>query len=117
MRATETNLDLLALCGRPGFQTGWQKITSIEAKTMSEAENKIKMYGTNWCYGSRQARKLLDTNEIAYDYIDIDLDMDARSYVEQVNNGYRSVPTLIFPDGSMLVEPSSSELRLKLGLS
>jgi mycoredoxin len=84
---------------------------------MSEAETKIKMYGTNWCYGSRQARKLLDSTGIAYEYIDIDLDMEARSYVEQVNNGYRSVPTMVFPDGSILVEPSTSELRLKLGLS
>ena len=38
----------------------------------------------------------------------------ARSYVERVNNGYQSVPTILFPDGSVLVEPSSATLAEKL---
>lgn len=84
---------------------------------MSQAEGKIIMYGTNWCYETRRARAVFDQNNIPYDYIDIDLDMEARKYVESVNRGYRSVPTILFPDGSILVEPSSSELNRKLGLN
>jgi glutaredoxin-like protein len=84
---------------------------------MSEANSKIKMYGTNWCYDSRRARRVLDENNIAYEFIDIDTDAEGRKYVEHVNNGYRSVPTILFPDGSLLVEPSSGELNRKLGLS
>lgn len=84
---------------------------------MSQAQGKIIMYGTNWCYETRRARAVFDQNNIPYDYIDIDLDMEARKYVESVNRGYRSVPTILFPDGSILVEPSSSELNRKLGLN
>jgi glutaredoxin-like protein len=79
--------------------------------------NKIIMYGTTWCGETRRARKLFDENSIEYEWIDIDVDKDARAYVESVNNGYRSVPTIIFPDGSMLVEPSTIKLREKLGLT
>jgi mycoredoxin len=77
----------------------------------------IVMYGTTWCGDTRRARRIFDENNIAYTWIDIDQDMEARKYVESVNRGYRSVPTIVFQDGSMLVEPSMSELRKKLGLA
>jgi mycoredoxin len=84
---------------------------------MTESDDKkIVMYGTNWCYETRRARQVFDQNNIPYEYIDIDYDPDARKYVETVNHGYRSVPTIIFPDGSMLVEPSTMELSRKLGV-
>ncbi len=54
---------------------------------------------------------------IPFRWIDIDKDTEARSFVEQTNSGFRSVPTLLFPDGSTLTEPSDSQLRRKLGLS
>ena len=74
------------------------------------------VYGTTWCGDTRRARRVFDENNIPYTWIDIDQDMDARKYVESVNRGYRSVPTILFQDGSMLVEPSMSELRRKLGV-
>lgn len=83
---------------------------------MSNAQPQIVLYGTTWCYDSRRARAVLDQNGIAYQWIDIDQDMEGRKFVEQVNNGFRSVPTIVFPDGSMLVEPSNTELKAKLGL-
>jgi glutaredoxin len=52
-----------------------------------------------------------------YKWIDIDRDPEARAYVQQINGGYRSVPTIVFPDGSILVEPSHAELAEKLSLS
>ncbi|HMN62173.1 MAG TPA: glutaredoxin domain-containing protein [Anaerolinea sp.] len=79
-------------------------------------DEKIILYGTSWCGASRVARRLLDENHIEYQWVDIDLDMDGRKYVEQVNRGYRSVPTIVFPDGSMLVEPTSTVLKQKLGV-
>jgi glutaredoxin-like protein len=84
--------------------------------SMSETEKIIVMYGTNWCYETRRARQVFDQNQIAYQWIDIDRDLEARKYVESVNNGYRSVPTIVFPDGSILVEPSIAELNRKLGI-
>jgi glutaredoxin-like protein len=84
---------------------------------MSQENGKITLYGTTWCFESRRARRMLDDNNIAYEWIDIDEDADGRKYVESVNRGNRSVPTIVFPDGSILVEPSTSELTRKLGLN
>jgi len=74
----------------------------------------IILYGTTWCFDSRRARRIFDELEIPYQWIDIDKDPAARAYVEEVNHGFRSVPTIIFPDGSKLVEPSNEVLREKL---
>jgi glutaredoxin-like protein len=79
-------------------------------------ENEIVVYGTTWCGDTRRARRLMDQNGIKYRWIDIDQDSDARRYVETVNHGFRSVPTILFPDGSMLVEPSTEKLSAKLGI-
>jgi mycoredoxin len=76
----------------------------------------IKLYGTTWCGGTRRARRILDDNKIPYQWIDIDQDKAAQTFLEQINNGFRSVPTLIFPDGSKIVEPSDAELADRLGV-
>lgn len=67
-------------------------------------------YGTRWCPDCHRARKILDRFQIRYQWIDIDKDLDGRAVVEKINHGNRSVPTLIFPDGSILVEPKRAEL-------
>jgi mycoredoxin len=76
----------------------------------------IVMYGTSWCYDTRRARDVLDRNNISYHYIDIDSDPEGRKIVEKINHGMRSVPTITFPDGSILVEPSDAELTNKVGV-
>jgi mycoredoxin len=76
----------------------------------------IKLYGTTWCGGTRRARRMLDDNKIAYRWIDIDQDKEAQAFVEKTNKGFRSVPTIIFPDGSILVEPDDAKLAEKLGV-
>jgi mycoredoxin len=80
-------------------------------------QTEIIIYGTSWCGGSRRARLLFDRHNIAYKWVDIDQDPDAAAFVEKVNKGYRSVPTIVWPDGSMLVEPSEYELAKKLGIA
>ena len=82
----------------------------------SESSDIIIVYGTPWCGDTRRARSFLDSHQIPYKWIDIDRDLDARKYVESVNRGYRSVPTIIFPDGSKLVEPSRAMLAAKFGV-
>lgn len=79
-------------------------------------QTELIMYGTTWCGQTRRTRALLDRNHIPYKWIDIDIETDARRIVEEINHGYRSVPTIIFPDGSHLTEPSNDELAEKLGL-
>lgn len=76
----------------------------------------IRVYGTRWCGDCHRARRLLDRSKIAYEWIDIDRDREAEQFVRQHNNGNRSVPTILFDDGSALVEPSNAELAGKLGL-
>ncbi len=56
----------------------------------------------------------LERHNISFEWIDIEEDAAAMTYVQQVNGGYRSVPTIVFPDGSVLVEPSNEELEKKL---
>lgn len=82
-----------------------------------ENSTEIIMYGTTWCGDTRRARRFMDEHNIQFKWIDIDQDPQARKFVEEVNHGFRSVPTIIFPDGSMLVEPSTSKLAEKLGIT
>ena len=77
--------------------------------------NIITIYATEWCWDCRRARKFFDQHGIAYQWVDIDDDPKAEAYVKQANRGMRSVPTICFPDGAVLVEPSDDELRKKLG--
>ena len=84
---------------------------------MTNQNETIKMYGTSWCGDTRRARQFFTDHQIDYQWIDIDQDSDGAEYVKSVNNGNRSVPTILFPDGSLLVEPSSSQLMTKLNLS
>jgi mycoredoxin len=79
-------------------------------------EKEILLYGTTWCPSVWATRRLFDRQGIPYRWIDIDKDEQASAYVERVNDGYRSVPTIVFPDGSILVEPSRSQLSEKLDL-
>jgi mycoredoxin len=76
----------------------------------------IKVYGTRWCPDCVRAKQVLTKNKAAFNWIDIEEDEAAAAYVEKVNKGYKSVPTLVFADGSILVEPSNSELERKLSL-
>ena len=79
----------------------------------SANERTIKMYVTTWCGDCRMAKRWFDAHGIAYESINIEEDDKAAEYVKRVNQGYRSVPTIVFPDGSILVEPGPRELASK----
>jgi mycoredoxin len=76
--------------------------------------DKIKMYGTAWCPDCLRAKQFFKMHNVSYDWVDITEDEKAAAYVEQVNGGYKSVPTILFPDGTTLVEPSNAALQKKL---
>ncbi len=76
----------------------------------------IVVYSTTWCPDCRRAKKFFGEQRIPYVNIDIEADAEAMAFVEKVNQGKRSVPTIIFPDGQILVEPSNAQLADKLGL-
>ena len=71
----------------------------------------ILVYATSWCFDCHRARTFLNRRSIPYRWIDIDQDKDGEQFVKQTNRGCRSVPTIVFPDGRILVEPSDQELE------
>ena len=76
-------------------------------------EQQIIMYATDWCGDCRMAKRWFDAHGVSYNYINIEQDDNAAAYVVKVNGGRRTVPTIVFPDGSILVEPSARELAAK----
>lgn len=81
-----------------------------------KASESIILYTSRWCAHSRSIENYLNRNEILVHKISIDSNQEARQELIQLNNGFASVPTLLFPDGTKLTEPSLSELRGKLNL-
>lgn len=79
--------------------------------------DKIIFYGVVWCPDCRRAKKFLIQHQVPFDEIDVDRDAEASAIVKRLNNGNRSVPTIVFPDGSILVEPDNAQLADKLGIT
>jgi mycoredoxin len=75
---------------------------------------KTVVYGTRWCGDTRRALKVLDKRGTEYTWINIDNDPAGEEFVKKTNQGNRSVPTIVFPDSSILVEPSNQVLEEKL---
>ncbi len=76
----------------------------------------ITLYGTGWCPDCKRSKQFFGEQRVPYHYVDIDHDPDAMAFVEKTNKGNRSIPTIVFPDGSVLVEPSNAQLAEKLGM-
>jgi thioredoxin reductase (NADPH) len=83
---------------------------------MNLGNGDIIVYGTTWCPDCRSSKNFLGEHRIQYIWVDIEQDATAMAEVERLNHGRRSVPTILFPDGTILVEPSDEELATKLGL-
>ena len=74
----------------------------------------ITLYGTTWCADCRRAKNWLNEHRVAFVYINIEEDEKTVEEVLKINNGMQTVPTIVFPDGSVLVEPSNKELEQKV---
>jgi len=83
-----------------------------ELYTLSPQE--IIFYGVSWCGDCHRARQILTEKSISFVDVDIDRDSQATEFVKSINRGYRSVPTIVFPDGSSLTEPDTLTLSRKL---
>ncbi len=79
-------------------------------------EEKIKVYGAMWCPDCRRARKFLEERQVEFEWIDLTEHPDEMAAVRKRNAGMESIPTIIFPDGSFVVEPSNEALARKLGI-
>ena len=72
------------------------------------------MYGADWCGDCRRSKKFMDDNNVKFNYIDVEADPEASDKVIAINGGARSIPVIIFPDGTHLTEPSDRDLEAKL---
>jgi thioredoxin reductase (NADPH) len=77
----------------------------------------VVVYGTTWCPDCKRAKQFLGDQRVQYTWVDVEQDSQAMAWVEQANDGKHIVPTIVFPDGSTLVEPSNAQLADKLGLA
>jgi glutaredoxin len=81
---------------------------------MKADSEQILVYGASWCPDARRARRFFDEHSVAYAWIDIDEDNEARNFVRETNGGQIVIPVVVFPDKSVLVEPSNYELTKKM---
>ncbi len=72
------------------------------------------MYSADWCGDCRRSRRLLDELNVTYTVIDIEADQAASDKVIEINGGMRSIPVIIFADGTHMTEPSDIDLKAKL---
>ena len=74
----------------------------------------VTMYSTPWCGYCHRLRAQMDREGIAYEVVDIEAHPEAAELVMSVNGGNQTVPTLVFPDGSALTNPSVAQVKEKL---
>lgn len=76
----------------------------------------IRVAGNLWSANSHTVKDFLARNQIPYQWLDIELDTDARTLVEKVTGGEYRLPVVFFPDGNTLIEPSIQEVAERIGL-
>lgn len=75
-----------------------------------DEQTRITVYAHPFCGMVAPTLATLKRHGAAYTYVDIRQDHAARERVREINHGYESVPTLVFPDGATLTEPSQAAL-------
>lgn len=80
------------------------------------ADGTITMFSTTWCGYCKRLKKQLDAQGIAYTEVNIEEVDGTADLVEQLNDGNRTVPTVIFPDGTAATNPSAAQVKEKLGV-
>ncbi len=79
------------------------------------SEDGIVVYGTTWCGDCRRAKRVLERCGVDYAWVDVEAVEGTAAAMLRLNGGDRRVPTALFPDGSVLVEPANEELETRLG--
>jgi mycoredoxin len=72
------------------------------------------MYSTPWCGYCHRLKGQMQREGIGFDVVDIEQYPDAAEVVERVNGGNRTVPTLVFPDGTAMTNPSLAQVKAQL---
>ncbi|NUS72263.1 MAG: mycoredoxin [Corynebacteriales bacterium] len=77
----------------------------------------ITMYSTTWCGYCTRLKSQLERAGIAYREINIEHDPASADYVMQVNGGNQTVPTVKFPDGTALTNPTLNQVKAQLAIA
>ena len=78
------------------------------------SETAVVMYGTSWCGDCRRTKKVLEKRGVDYAWVDVEKKKGAREEMLRLNGGDRRVPTILFPDGGVLVDPTTPQLNKRL---
>ena len=70
---------------------------------------KIDFYTTDLCGDCVRSKALLKKFDLDFNEINVDLDENANEYIKTLQINQRRIPTIVFEDGSFLVEPSDDE--------
>ncbi len=81
---------------------------------MTNDANEIIFYSADWCGDCRRSKRLMDSLGVDYTLIDVEADQSASERVIEINGGQRSIPVIVFKDGTHLTEPSDKDLEAKL---
>lgn len=76
--------------------------------------SQLTMYSTTWCGYCKRLKTALKAKGIGYTEVDIELEPDAATFVQSVNNGNQTVPTVKFADGSTMTNPSIKDVEGKI---
>jgi len=79
--------------------------------------DKLTMYSTPWCGYCQRLKAQLGREGIEFTEIDIEQDPDSADFVMSVNGGNQTVPTVVFPNGQALTNPSLAQVKEILGLN
>jgi mycoredoxin len=74
----------------------------------------MRMYTTVWCGYCQRLKAQMTREGMVFEEIDIENDPEAAAFVESVNGGNQTVPTLVFPDGTALTNPSIGQVKEKV---
>ena len=85
----------------------------MTAAPLSDAAS-VTMFTTTWCGYCVRLKRFLVREGIGYREVNIEEDPDAAEFVMAVNGGNRTVPTLLFADGSALTNPSIDQVKAQL---
>lgn len=85
-------------------------------------QDRIRVYGADWCPDTQRTRRQLESLGVAYEYVDVERNDDASRQVEEWNGGRRVTPTVVLPTGNVvtgrgddrLAAPSNDELEQEL---
>jgi len=90
-------------------------VTAGDAPSLARPEQ-LTVYGAEWCRDCRRSKAVLDVRRVRYVYVDLVAEPHRADEAEALT-GRKTIPVLVFPDGSQLVEPTNVELCAKLDRS